>query len=299
MVKLNVNTYAAWAEKLREIHGLPSCMSDSQTMSWVYHSYLKQPPENIGLVKRSSLLDGYGPHVQQALDELERDALRGNLKKYITKEAKKLGGKHDSLLYRSAIWHFHILPESGKAIHTSSFLVYAYMWRNILYLLEVRTHKRGEFRRDRYYLEIINKEWPEVLPMEDIEVEYPPLGGGVELTQESTLIVGYYENMKRFADHADSLLKKTAEELKLMLLKKGGLVPDSLDLEFFDYDRLHKKGFNPSYAFFYQISGTPFFILCDLRNGENKIHFLTAEECGIELKKIQKEQSRPANKNNV
>ena len=292
MEKLIVSTYPSWAKILREHNKLPAYMSDDQVMSWVYHSFLKQPPENITEVKRSSLLSDCSPSIMQALNEFEHDALCGNLKKYVTKEAKRLGGKHDELLYRSAIWHFHILPEAERSIHTSKHLVFAYTWRKVLYLLEIGTHQRGEFRRDRHYLDLISREWPEVLPLDEIEIKTPPLGGGVEPTHESSLIVGYYENIKRFANYADFLLDKTAEEMKLHLAKQGYIIPGPLNLDFIDHDRTKQKGYHPSYAFLYNIRETPFSILCDLRNKKNEIHFLSEWECREEQAKIAKRRER-------
>lgn len=293
---LIVNTYSSIAAMNRKFNHWPNSMSDDQVMSWIYHGFLKQPPENVIEVKRSSLLSNCSPEIMKGLEELEKDALAGDLQKYLSRNAKKSGGKHDRLLYRSAIWHFHLVPQQGQAIHKSEHLIYGYFWRKTLYLLKYGTHARGEFYQDKDYLELINKEWPDVLPLDELEIEEPSLGGGVEPSGESSLMFNYYTNMKRYANHADIAIKSSESEVKEFLTAKGVVTGDTIYLDFIDYDREKKMDYYPSYAFYYQIRGTDLFILADLRNEKSEFKIISKKECTDGLSKIKKHRNRTVKK---
>lgn len=287
MVAVHVNTYAAFAQRVREIENLPATIPDDLVMSWRYHAILKNPPDDIREVRRSSRLLRGSPEMLAALDELERDALQGNLKKYVSKQANRLGGRHDGLLYRSAIWHFHILPEPGRAQHTSRHLVFAYIWKKVLYLLEYGAHADREFQRDPYYLEALSQEWPTVLPSTDIDVEGIPLGGGVAVSGESRLMLDLYEEVKRFANYADLILNGSTSMWE-EFVTTFGYPCQPIYLDFLDFDRSLKPGHYPSFAFYYRIRGTNFYVKSDLRNGKNDTAIISRDECLAAIAEIDK-----------
>ncbi len=287
MIEVHVSTYAALAQRVREVENLPATIPDDLVMSWRYHAILKKPPEDILDVKRSSRLVGGSPEMLAALDDLEQDALQGNLKKYVSKQANRLGGRHDSLLYRSAIWHFHILPEPGRAQHTSKYLVYAYIWKKVLYLLEYGTHADGEFQSDVYYLEMLSQEWPTVLPSTDIDVEGMPLGGGVAEGGESRLMLDLYEELKRFANYADLILKDSLSMWEAFVTTVG-YPCQPIYLDFLDFDRSRKPDHYPSFAFYYRIRGTDFYVKSDLRNEKNDTAIISRDECIVDLAAIRR-----------